>query len=62
MVSPHELLGAGNVRVLRILLLGDYVRSLPLDRQLLLSRYRIVDVARKVVGVGSVGTGCWEVG
>ena len=41
------------------LLLKDYVRSLPLDRQLLLSRYRIVDVARKVVGVGSVGTACW---
>ena len=33
----------------------------PLDRLKLLSRYRIVDVARKVVGVGSVGTGCWVV-
>jgi hypothetical protein len=42
-------------------MLGSYVRSLPLDRQRLLGRYRIVDVARKVVGVGSVGTGCWVV-
>ena len=29
--------------------------------QALLSRYRILDVARKVVGVGSVGTSCWVV-
>ena len=28
---------------------------------MLLSRYRIVDSARKVVGVGSVGTGCWVI-
>jgi hypothetical protein len=27
----------------------------------LLSRYRVIDVARKVVGVGSVGTSCWVV-
>jgi uncharacterized protein (DUF2252 family) len=33
-----------------------YVRSLPTDRRALLSRYRPVDWARKVVGVGSVGT------
>jgi uncharacterized protein (DUF2252 family) len=43
------------------LVLRSYVESLPLDRLKLLSRYRIVDVARKVVGVGSVGTGCWVV-
>lgn len=41
--------------------LRSYIDSLPLDRLKLLSRYRIVDVARKVVGVGSVGTGCWVV-
>ncbi len=29
------------------------------DRPQLLERYRIVDIARKVVGVGSVGTRCW---
>ena len=36
-----------------------YVDSLPDDRRVLLSRYRLVDVARKVVGVGSVGTRCY---
>lgn len=40
-------------------LVQDYFASLSGDRRFLLSRYRIVDVARKVVGVGSVGTRCW---
>lgn len=38
-----------------------YVTSLPDDRRLLLSRYRPVDFALKVVGVGSVGTQCYIV-
>ena len=42
-------------------MLRSYLESLSIDRRLLLSRYRIVDSARKVVGVGSVGTGCWVV-
>jgi uncharacterized protein (DUF2252 family) len=42
-------------------MLGTYFGSLPADRTRLLSRYRIVDAARKVVGVGSVGTNCWIV-
>ena len=33
--------------------------SLPDDRRVLLESYRYVDLARKVVGVGSVGTRCW---
>jgi len=33
-----------------------YLNSLPADRRVLLAKYRIVDWARKVVGVGSVGT------
>ncbi len=33
-----------------------YRSSLPDDRRVLLDRYRVVDWARKVVGVGSVGT------
>ncbi|MEQ8146548.1 DUF2252 domain-containing protein [Streptomyces sp. OP7] len=41
--------------------LDGYARSLASDRRHLLSRYRLVDVARKVVGVGSVGTRCWIV-
>ena len=35
-----------------------YRETLPEERRILLDRYRIVDVARKVVGVGSVGTRC----
>jgi uncharacterized protein (DUF2252 family) len=36
-----------------------YRQSLAPDRQQLLDTYRLVDFARKVVGVGSVGTRCW---
>ncbi len=43
------------------LMLRSYIESLTFDRRRLLARYRIVDVARKVVGVGSVGTACWVV-
>ena len=43
------------------IMLRSYLASLPEDRRRLLSRYRIIDVARKVVGVGSVGTSCWVV-
>jgi len=35
-----------------------YVDSMSPERRTLLDRYRIVDAARKVVGVGSVGTRC----
>ncbi len=37
----------------------EYRFTLSGDRQHLLSRYEFVDLARKVVGVGSVGTRCW---
>ncbi len=40
-------------------LLESYRASLQEDRRVLLSRYRVVDLANKVVGVGSVGTGCY---
>lgn len=39
--------------------LAAYVDSLAPERRLLLSRYRVMDAAQKVVGVGSVGTRCW---
>lgn len=42
-------------------LLKNYYESIPRDRRKLLSRYRLQDVARKVVGVGSVGTRAWVV-
>ena len=35
-----------------------YRESLPEDRRILLDRYRVVDGAIKVVGIGSVGTRC----
>lgn len=35
-----------------------YLDSLPEERRVLFTRYRLQDVARKVVGVGSVGTRC----
>jgi uncharacterized protein (DUF2252 family) len=35
-----------------------YSLTLPEERRVILDRYRIVDIARKVVGVGSVGTRC----
>jgi uncharacterized protein (DUF2252 family) len=40
-------------------LLRDYRASLSNDRRHLLERFELVDVARKVVGVGSVGTRAW---
>ena len=42
-------------------LLRGYRDSLPPDRRRLLEGYRFVDMARKVVGVGSVGTRVWVV-
>lgn len=42
-------------------LIRNYFDSLSGDRAYLVSRYRLLDVARKVVGVGSVGTRCWVV-
>jgi len=38
--------------------IADYLESLSPERRVLLSRYKLVDVAVKVVGVGSVGTFC----
>jgi uncharacterized protein (DUF2252 family) len=42
-------------------LIRQYRSSLQSDRRALLERYSFVDMARKVVGVGSVGTRCWVV-
>ncbi|MGW6456744.1 DUF2252 domain-containing protein [Streptomyces sp. NPDC055078] len=40
-------------------LVERYARSLSMERRHLLRQYRLTDIARKVVGVGSVGTRCW---
>jgi uncharacterized protein (DUF2252 family) len=47
--DPANLLGS----------LRHYRESLAADRKRLLERFQMVDMARKVVGVGSVGTRCW---
>ena len=41
------------------LVLESYFTSIGDDRKYLLRHYHITDVARKIVGVGSVGTRCW---
>lgn len=40
-------------------LLEVYCESLPMERRRLVEQFRLVDFARKVVGVGSVGTATW---
>jgi uncharacterized protein (DUF2252 family) len=40
-------------------LVGKYRRTLEPSRRLLLTQFGVADMARKVVGVGSVGTRCW---
>ncbi len=42
-------------------LLTTYLKTLLPDRRHLLMHYRVIDYARKVVGVGSVGTACWVI-
>ncbi|APE36181.1 hypothetical protein BOX37_22155 [Nocardia mangyaensis] len=55
LLVPIELADEKEVRDV----FGDYRRSLPGERRVLLDRYRLVDQALKVVGVGSVGTRCF---
>ncbi len=57
---PDELERAGFEAQLGQLI-GKYRRSLPAQRRILLEQYTYMDMARKVVGVGSVGTRCWIV-
>ena len=42
-------------------LIAGYRRTLGTDRRYLLEQFEFCDMARKVVGVGSVGTRCWIV-
>jgi hypothetical protein len=63
LVSPLEdLLDPAATGVFRAAmgeLMSAYQSSLQPDRRHLLSQYRVIDMARKVVGVGSVGTRAW---
>jgi uncharacterized protein (DUF2252 family) len=63
-VPAEELMPADESRDLEQTLIGvldSYRASLPGDRQHLLDGYRFRHLARKVVGVGSVGTRAWIV-
>jgi uncharacterized protein (DUF2252 family) len=62
-VPVEELVELGDEQVLDAFrtLIRAYRRTLPRDRRRLLERYRFVHAARKVVGVGSVGTRAWIV-
>ncbi|MEV0635792.1 DUF2252 domain-containing protein [Streptomyces sp. NPDC050619] len=55
-----EPAGASDAATLRKIF-SDYRSTLSEERRLLLDRYRFVDAARKVVGVGSVGMRCFIV-
>ena len=65
LITPLEnLMDPGAAEAMRQSLQGTldaYASSLPLDRQRLLKTFEPVQMARKVVGVGSVGTRCWIV-
>ena len=56
--ETHTQLGRPIEEALQMVL-ESYFHSLSDDRKQLLSHYTITDVARKIVGVGSVGTRCW---
>ena len=62
-VPLRDLLGelAGAIDIAKELkdLIAQYRRTLQPDRRVLLEQYEFADIARKVVGVGSVGTRCW---
>ena len=56
-IFPDERAAAIYAQIRAVL--GTYRRTLQSDRRLLLEYFRLVQVARKVVGVGSVGTRAW---
>jgi len=58
-VPIEELAGSADVERQLREVIAAYRESLSLDRQHLAASYRYVHAARKVVGVGSVGTRAW---
>jgi len=63
LVPIHELIPAQTDRAALEAqlkgLIAKYQRTLETDRRYLLNQFEFCDMARKVVGVGSVGTRCW---
>lgn len=63
-VPIEDLMDDDDARQLQLAarhVINSYLSSLPGDRRHLLRRYQYADLARKVVGIGSVGTRCWIV-
>jgi uncharacterized protein (DUF2252 family) len=58
LIFHHEAMREPGAKALLDKMLADYRETLPDDRRALLDRYRLVDVAAKVVGIGSVGRYC----
>jgi len=42
-------------------IIANYRRTLEWDRRYLIGKYQVADMARKVVGIGSVGMRCWVI-
>jgi uncharacterized protein (DUF2252 family) len=59
MEHPKLSIHGGNISELFDEGMNSYFQSLLPDRKQLLLRYKWIDWARKIVGVGSVGTACW---
>lgn len=59
--SPFPAPTDEELHVLFGVALAGYRHSLSDDKQWLIERYRATDIARKVVGVGSVGTRAWVI-
>ena len=63
LIVPAEELSPTETEAARAEVVRDFLRgyraSLSSDRRVLLDRYRFAHLARKVVGVGSVGTQAW---
>jgi uncharacterized protein (DUF2252 family) len=50
---------AGEITAAMSVLMSKYRQTLQEDRRVLIRHFEFTDMARKVVGVGSVGTRCW---
>jgi uncharacterized protein (DUF2252 family) len=59
LIFHPETTDAAEARPILDHLFRDYRDSLSTDKRVLVDRYRLVDFAIKVVGVGSVGRRCW---
>jgi uncharacterized protein (DUF2252 family) len=57
LVAEHA--ETGELAAAMSVLISRYRQTLESDRRLLIRQFQFADMARKVVGVGSVGTRCW---